>query len=129
MAGAFFGQRSQASRQPKLRADHAPTDARNSTSTWPITRRLDIEDWTWAAWTNQFNDVQVDISGQLQGLFGFTVAGPSFDEDGRDAGVGLKWTAAPGVTTMATVVARFGSDLEPDVFGRIGASIQLGQLD
>lgn len=90
---------------------------------------FNLEAWTWAAWTHRFDDAQVDISGQLHGLFGCTVADPSFDEDGGDAGIGLKWTTAPGITTLATVGAVFDLDLESDVFGRIGASIQLGQTN
>jgi probable HAF family extracellular repeat protein len=89
----------------------------------------DLEAWTWAAWNHRFDDGQLDISGELQGLSGFATSGPYYDENGGDAGVGVKWTAAPGITTLAAVGAGFGTDLEPDIFGRVSVSIELGQVN
>ncbi|MCH9806694.1 MAG: autotransporter domain-containing protein [Alphaproteobacteria bacterium] len=88
----------------------------------------DIEGWAWLAWNHRLDSYAAQVAGQVQGLFAFDLPGTEFSGNGGDGGVGATWQFAPGMEMLASVGASFGSDVEPEINGRLGASIQLGSL-
>jgi hypothetical protein len=74
------------------------------------------------------DDNPTTVAGQVQGLFSFDLPGAEFSTNGGDTGFGVTWKAGPGLAFLANVGTSFATETEPQINGRIGASITLGAL-
>lgn len=83
--------------------------------------------WAWAAWNKRVDNDAARVSGDVQGLFAFDLAGDAFSRNGADIGAGLNWQLAPGFETLATVGSTFANDLEPELSVRFGGSLALAR--